>query len=187
MDQAAGFLTRCALRGSLVSLSKKSNMQKLRVISSNKISQYYRVAYYHALLETATSWIQRFEFLEHWTSSFDEINTTLYLIHRPKNNQPPLRLSVTLSLVVQRAAGVTLVRSKCRERREYGIDYLAAKPGMDGWRAIYPALERDSIIGIPVPGSTVLQVFQMIKLLVAATNRMEGGQVLKRDPTSFVL
>jgi hypothetical protein len=97
------------------------------------------------LLETATSWIQRFEFLEHWTSSFDEINTTLYLVHRPKNNQPPLRLSVTLSSVVQRAAGVTLVRSKCRERREYGIGYLAAKPGMDGWRAIYPALERDTV------------------------------------------
>jgi hypothetical protein len=124
--------------GDAVLVDKFMTQAKLPVISSNKISQYY-----HALLETAASWIQRFEILEHWTSSFDEINTTLYLVHRPKNNQPPLRLSVTLSSVVQRAAGVTLVRSKCRERREYGIGYLAAKPGMDGWRAIYPALERD--------------------------------------------
>jgi citrate lyase beta subunit len=129
--------------GDAVLVDKFMTQAKLPVISSNKISQYY-----HALLETAASWIQRFEILEHWTSSFDEINTTLYLVHRPKNTQPPLRLAITLSLVVERAAGVALVRSQlptwCRvaERGE-NLEYLAAKPGMDGWRAIYPALERD--------------------------------------------
>lgn len=135
--------------GDAVVVDQFTSQAKLSGISSNKISQYY-----YALLGTVASWIQRFEILEHWTSSFDEINTTLYLVHRPKNNQPPLRLAVTLSLVVERAAGVALVRSKlpdwCRvaERGE-NIEYLAAKPGMVGWRAIYPALERDRYLNFP--------------------------------------
>jgi hypothetical protein len=75
--------------------------------------------------------------------------------------------------------------SWCRVAEENEkIEYLAAKPDADGWRSIYPALERDSIRH---SGSTVLQVFQLIKLLVAATNSTKDGQVLKQDPTSFAL
>jgi hypothetical protein len=127
------------------------------------------------LLETAASGIQRFEILQHGTSSFDEINTTLYLVHRPKNNQPPLRLAITLSLVIERAPGLALMGSKlpswCRVAEENEkIEYLAAKPDADGCRSIHPTLQRDSIRH---SGSRVLQVFQFIKLLVAATDKHE--------------
>lgn len=155
-------------------------------ISSSKLSQYY-----HGLLETAASWVQRFEIFEHWSSSFDEVNTTLYLVYRAKNNQPPLRLTVSLSLAFERAPGNSALRAelpswfRISERGEK-MEYLAAKPGTDGWRAIYPALERDSIRHA---GSTVLQVFQLLKLLIAATKDTEDGQILKQDtlPNTFSL
>lgn len=161
-----------------------ASRKSLGEISSSKLSKYY-----NGILETAASWIQRFEIFEYWTSSFDEIHTTLYLVYRGKNNQAPLRLAVSLSLVIERAPGQALLRSQlpswCRvAERDEKMEYLGAKPNMEGWRSIYPALERDSIRH---SGSTVLQVFQLIKLLVAATKSTEDGQIMKEDPTSFAL
>ena len=171
-------------RGEETLVDQFSSQRNLAGISSSKMCQYY-----HGLLETAASWVQRFEIFEHWTSSFDEINTTLYVVCRSKNNQPPIRLAITFTLVIERAPGEALLRTKlpawCRvaERDEH-LEYLAGKPGTDGWRSIYPALERDSIRHA---GSTVLQVFQLIKLVVAAINSQEDGQVIKQDPSSFAL
>lgn len=161
-----------------------TSQKRLGQISSSKLSQYY-----NGLLETAASWIQRFDIFEHWASSFDEINTILYLVYRGKNNQPPLRVAVSISYVIERAAGQALLRGQmpswCRvAERDEQLEYLGAKPGMEGWRSIYPALERDSIRHA---GSVVLQVFQLVKLLIAATNSTEDGQVMKEDPTSFAL
>ncbi|XP_057378963.1 uncharacterized protein LOC130701038 [Daphnia carinata] len=161
-----------------------ASRKKLGEISSSKLSQYY-----NGILETAASWIQRFEIFEHWTSSFDEINTTLYLVYRGKNNQAPMRLAVSLSLAIERAPGHTLRRSQlpswCRvAERDEKMEYLGAKPSMEGWRSIYPAVERDSIRH---SGSTALQVFQLVKLLIAASNSTEDGQIMKEDPSSFAL
>lgn len=171
-------------QGEDVLVDQFSSQRNLSDVSSSKVCQYY-----HGLLETAASWVQRFEIFEHWTSSFDEINTTLYVVYRAKNNQPPLRLAIVLTLAIERAPGKALVRTKlppwCRvAERDEKMEYLAGKPGTDGWRSIYPALERDSIRH---SGSTVLQVFQLLKLLVAAINSNEDGEVLKQDPSSFAL
>ena len=88
------------------------------------------------------SWVQRFEIFHHWKVSFDEAITTIYLVYRPKNNAPPVRLAVSLLLAVRRSPGESLIRSdlppwaRLAERGEE-MEYLTPKPGSECWKVIY--------------------------------------------------
>lgn len=126
--------------------------------SSPNMSPLKVTKHYHCLLETASRWVQRFEILEHWTSVYDESSTTIYLVCRAKNNQPPLRLTVNLCLSIQRTP-VELRKdyeppsypSWCQVA-EIGEEeeYLSAKAVSNDWRPFYPALERDRYV-VPSP------------------------------------
>ena len=106
-------------------------------IDGSKLSKYY-----HCLIAVAMSWVQRFEIFHHWKVSFDEAITTIYLVYRPKNNAPPVRLAVSLLLAVRRSPGESLIRSdlppwaRLAERGEE-MEYLTPKPGSECWKVIY--------------------------------------------------
>lgn len=101
--------------------------------------------HYNSLLEIGIRLVQRFEIFEHWTCSFDGAVTMLYLVCRGKNNQPPMRLTVTLCLSIKRASDSQIEWPDwCRvAERDEDTEYLMAKPVTDDWKIYYPALERD--------------------------------------------
>jgi hypothetical protein len=107
-------------------------------IDGSKLSEYYS-----CLISLAMTWVQHFEILHHWKVSFDEVITTIYLVHRPKNNAPPLRLAVSLLLAVRRTPDASLIRSDlpswCRlAERGDELEYLTPKPGAaELWKVLY--------------------------------------------------
>ena len=102
-------------------------------VDGSKLSKYY-----HCLISLAMTWVQHFEMFHHWKICFDEAITTIYLVHRPKNNAPPFRLAVSLLLAVRRAPDATLIRSdlpswgRLAERGEE-MEYLTPK-GSESWK-----------------------------------------------------